>query len=134
MKHMKIVIVGGGTAGWLSALFLSKLHDNIEVTVVESETIGTIGAGEGSTSLLADIVSNKHFDFGCDERDFICKTGATMKYGIRHKGWTSNLDQSYVGPIDGSTTWSHNIDSNFLFGLSNPLIFISGLFYQEKWN
>ena len=81
--------------------------------------IGIIGAGEGSTSFLADIVANKHFNFGCNEREFISKTGATMKYGIRHKGWTNNIDQSYVGPIDGSTTWSHNVDSNFLYGLAN---------------
>ncbi len=115
---MKIVIVGGGTAGWLAALYISKVHTNNEVTVIESSDIGIIGAGEGSTSLLAEIVSNKQFDFGCNEREFIIKTGATMKYGIRHKGWTNNINQSYVGPIDGSTTWHQNVDVNFLHAAS----------------
>ena len=51
---MKIVIAGGGTAGWLSALFLAKqnLHRDepaYDITVIESEDIPIIGAGEGST-------------------------------------------------------------------------------------
>jgi flavin-dependent dehydrogenase len=115
---MKIVIVGGGTAGWIAALYISTIHSDIKVTLIESEDIGIIGAGEGSTSLLTGIISNKSFDFKCDELDFIKKTGATMKYGIRHKGWTPNLQQSYVGPIDGSMTGNHNVDATFLHAVA----------------
>jgi tryptophan halogenase len=116
---MKIVIVGGGTAGWLAALYLSKIHTTNQIEVVESTNIGIIGAGEGSTSLLAEIVSGKEFDFGCNEREFITKTGATMKYGIRHKGWTPKINESYVGPIDGATTWYQNIDVNFMHSVAS---------------
>ena len=43
---MNIVIVGGGTAGWLSALLLSKVHKDHTFTVIESSVIGIVGAGE----------------------------------------------------------------------------------------
>jgi tryptophan halogenase len=115
---MKIVIVGGGTAGWIAALYISTIHSDIKLTLIESEDIGIIGAGEGSTALLTGIISNKSFNFNCDELDFIKKTGATMKYGIRHKGWTNNIDQSYIGPIDGSMTGNHNVDATFLHACS----------------
>ena len=58
---MKIVIAGGGTAGWLSALFLAKqnLHRDepaYDITVIESEDIPIIGAGEGSTGVLQKVL------------------------------------------------------------------------------
>ena len=46
---MNIVIVGGGTAGWLAGLFVSKIRPNHKVTGIDSSVIGIIGAGEGST-------------------------------------------------------------------------------------
>ena len=46
---MKIVIVGGGTSGWLAALIIKSVHKKHEITVVESSKIKTIGVGEGST-------------------------------------------------------------------------------------
>jgi len=116
---MEIVIVGGGTAGWLAALYFSKVHSGNNITLIESEDIGIIGAGEGSTNLLSEIISGSSFDFGCNEREFIYKTGATMKYGIRHKGWTNNIEGSYVGPIDGSTSYDQNLDINFLYAAAN---------------
>jgi tryptophan halogenase len=112
---MKIVIVGGGTAGWLAALYISRIHTANEVVLIENSDVGIVGVGESSTYLLTEIISNKDFNFGCNEEEFIKKTGATMKYGIRHKNWTSNVDESYVGPIDGSTTYYQNVDVNFLY-------------------
>jgi glycine/D-amino acid oxidase-like deaminating enzyme len=47
-----IVIVGGGTAGWLSAYYLKKKHVNYNITLIESTTIGILGAGEGGTPNL----------------------------------------------------------------------------------
>ena len=53
---MKIVICGGGTSGWLSALLLSYLAPNNKYVLIESSSIGTIGVGEGSTGLLRDVI------------------------------------------------------------------------------
>ena len=56
---MKIVVCGGGTAGWLAALMIKKIQPDHDVTVIESSKIGIVGAGEGSTGFLTDIVQNR---------------------------------------------------------------------------
>lgn len=96
-KH--IVIVGGGTAGWLAALILaegakrSKL--DIRFTMVESSKIPTVGVGEGSTAVLRQLFEQ----LGIDELEFLAETEATIKFGIRHRDWR-RLGHSYDGPID----------------------------------
>lgn len=96
-KH--IVIVGGGTAGWLAAMMLSDVAARkgwgSKVTVVESSKIGVIGVGEGSTAVFRQMLRH----FGLDEAEFLRETGATVKYGIRHRDWR-RLGHSYDGPID----------------------------------
>ena len=115
---MKIVIVGGGTAGWLAALFISKVQKNShDITVIESSKIGIIGAGEGSTGHLADIINNRLWNFDCNETDFITECDVTLKLGIKHKGWTPDLNSYYIGPIDGSETGGDIPDINFLYAL-----------------
>ncbi len=95
----RLVIVGGGTAGWLGALMLQEAIAiqklNMTVTVVESSKIPTIGVGEGTTAVFRQML--KHFGF--DEFEFLRETQATIKYGIRHKDWR-RLGHQYDGPID----------------------------------
>ncbi len=95
----RIVIVGGGTAGWLAAMMLSDVARRkklaTSVTVIESSKIGTIGVGEGSTAVFRQMLQH----FGLDEMEFLAATGATIKYGIRHRDWR-RLGHSYDGPID----------------------------------
>ena len=112
---MKIVICGGGTSGWLSALFLSYLAPNNEYTLIESSSIGTIGVGEGSTGLLRDVVRGNIFDFQLKEDDFFKKTDATPKLGIEFKNWGT---KNYISPIDGSTTSEFEIDFSALVAIS----------------
>jgi tryptophan halogenase len=101
---MKILICGGGTAGWLAALMISKIQKNShDVTVIESSKIGIVGAGEGSTGYLTDIIQNVSWDYGCNEEDFFRETGATVKLGIKHKDWR-NIGHTYYGPIDGTSS------------------------------
>ena len=112
---MKIVICGGGTSGWLSALFLSYLAPNHKYVLIESSSIGTIGVGEGSTGLLRDVIRGNIYDFGLKEHDFFLKTDAVPKLGIQFNNWGS---KSYISPIDGSTTSSFEIDYSALVAIS----------------
>ena len=97
---MNIVILGGGTAGWLAAFMISKTQPDHTITVIESSTLGIIGAGEGSTGSLTNIVRNQDWDFGLDEEEFLKKTKSTVKLGILHKDWKL-VGHEYVAPIDG---------------------------------
>jgi tryptophan halogenase len=83
----EIVIVGGGTAGWMAAAAAARfLHDGQRrITLIESEAIGTIGVGEATIPPIRDF--NAHLDIS--ESEFVAATGATMKLGIEFRGWGS---------------------------------------------
>jgi tryptophan halogenase len=95
----RIVVLGGGTAGWLAAMMLSDVADrkspSTTVTVIESSKLGVIGVGEGSTAVFRQMLRR----FGLDEEEFLRETGATIKLGIRHRDWR-RLGHHYDGPID----------------------------------
>ena len=117
---MKIVIVGGGTAGWIAAAFFVKYTKGYDVTVIESSKIPIIGAGEGSTGSLPWFVKtgshndkNSWADGLVTEIDFLRKTKATLKLGIRMQNWKGD-GKYYYSPFHGSSTDYHPIDSNFL--------------------
>ena len=99
---MKIIIAGGGTAGWIAAYFISKSQPNVhQITVIESSAIGIIGAGEGSTGSLISLLNGDFFNYKIDIIDFIEKTNATPKLGIRHSNWGSKKE-NYFAPLDAS--------------------------------
>lgn len=115
---MEIIVVGGGTAGWAAALMMCKIRPEHKVTVIESSKIGIIGAGEGSTGVLTNLIQNEMWDLGCDEKDFIKECDATIKYGIKHKAWNNNKDYFYYGPIDGTATSNDASDIIFQYALA----------------
>ena len=90
----KIVILGGGTAGWLTALYAKHLFDKAEVTLVESSEIGILGAGEGSVPLLPLFLQTLGIPLG----EFKREAHATFKTGIRFTNWKGD-GTSYLHPF-----------------------------------
>lgn len=83
-KKMKVVIAGGGTAGWIAAAALSnQMGELLDITLVESQDIGTIGVGEATIPPMRTF----HRLVGINEQEFMRATNATFKLGIQFENW-----------------------------------------------
>lgn len=110
---MKITIIGGGTAGWLAALYITRKQPGHTVTVIDSSKLGIIGVGEGTTGIFMDIIQNLDCDFGINEAEFIQETGATAKMGIRFTNWQGKGD-NWIAPIDNMPTHGSEHDHGLI--------------------
>ena len=103
---MKYIILGGGTAGWLTALYLNKHFPNDEVTVVASSEIGILGAGEGTTPAFMEYLN----EVGITEAELVSNCKATLKTGIKFTNWNGDgehyfhnfWDEKYALHFDAS--------------------------------
>lgn len=115
---MHIIILGGGTAGWLMASMLVQKHPMHRVTVIESSKIGIIGVGESTTGFFTETLINDLKDLEVDHNEFIVETGATLKFGIKHKGWTKDINSHYFGVLEGSYTTTSIPDLMFAYAVT----------------
>ena len=85
-KIENVVVVGGGTAGWTAAAAIARLIGaNLNVVLVESDAIGTVGVGEATIPPFRTM----HRLLKVDEADFLAKVQGTIKLGISFENWRS---------------------------------------------
>lgn len=124
---MNIIIVGGGTAGWLAALILSKLYHH-KITVIESSKLGIIGVGEGGTHVIGSLFNNNS-ELNFDPRQFMDETEGAPKIAVHHKGWPND----YHLPLDILPDSNREDFLPLLIAQNKPIREVSplGLFLSE---
>ena len=112
----RIVVAGGGTAGWMAAAAIAyTMGHAVELTLVESEAIGTVGVGESTIPPLA--IYNRLL--GISEADFMRATQATFKLGILFDGWRDGHDRYFHSfGLTGKDHWSAGFQHFWLHGLT----------------
>ncbi|KQN40865.1 tryptophan halogenase [Sphingomonas sp. Leaf407] len=116
MSVTRVVIAGGGTAGWMAAAAIARTMGRmVEVTLVESETIGTVGVGE---STIPPLVTYNRL-LGINEAEFMAATAATFKLGILFDGWKT-ADSRYFHSFGttGRDHWAAGFQHYWLNGLT----------------
>jgi tryptophan halogenase len=87
----KIIIIGGGTAGWITALLTKQFYPLYDISVIESEEIGILGAGEGTVPHFIEVLEFLNIS----THDLIKNAEATLKLGIRFKNWHGDESSYY---------------------------------------
>ena len=107
---MKIAIVGGGSAGWLSACLIdallngrSSLTKRVEITLIESPSVQRIGVGEATVPTLVNTLRQ----LDVREHDFLREADATFKQGIKFSGWKTDTGHSYFHTFDRCQSIDH---------------------------
>jgi tryptophan 7-halogenase len=101
----RVTIVGGGTAGWMTAAVLSQWLSKVEIRLIESEQIGTIGVGESTIPHIRNFIALA----GIDPLKMISESKATFKLGIQFVDWGAR-GETYIhgfGKIGRDMLWLH---------------------------
>ncbi len=98
-RVQRVIVLGGGTAGWLAACTLAAEFDSgpggISVTLIESPDVATVGVGEGTWPSMRSTL----LKIGISEAEFIRKSGASFKQGTRFEGWLHGGQDAYYHPF-----------------------------------
>ena len=115
----RVVIAGGGTAGWMMAAALSKtLGKRLDIKLIESDEIGTVGVGEATIPTLM----NFHNLLEINEQEFMAATQATFKLGISFEGWR-NVKEDYIHSfgMTGTDHWTAGFQHFWMKGRERGL-------------
>ena len=125
----RVVIAGGGTAGWMVAAGLSKaLGRRLDIRLVESDEIGTVGVGEATIPSLQIF----HGLLGIDEREFMAATQATFKLGIQFENWRDAGENYFHGfGSTGKDHWTAGFQHFWLKGRQQQLAADYGAYSLE---
>ena len=113
-KIHKVVIAGGGTAGWMAAASLAKLLGRtLDITLVESDEIGTVGVGEATIPTLLTL----HELLKIKEQDFVRAVQGTFKLGISFESWR-DVGRDYIHSFGwtGKDSWAAGFQHFWLKG------------------
>jgi tryptophan halogenase len=115
----RVVIAGGGTAGWMAAAMLShSLGRLLDITLIESGEIGTVGVGEATIPTLMTF----HHLLGINEQEFMAATNATFKLGISFENWRGlGQDYSHSFGSTGTDHWTAGFQHFWLKGRERGL-------------
>jgi tryptophan halogenase len=129
IKIKKVVIAGGGTAGWMTAAALSKLlGKGIEVVLIESDEIPTVGVGEATIPTLHIF----HQLLGINEQEFMAATNATFKLGISFENWR-DINKDYIHSFGflGKGCWAAGFQHFWLKGRAKGIVSEIGDYVPE---
>lgn len=118
-KVKNVVIAGGGTAGWMTAAALVKLlGKQLNITLIESDEIGTVGVGEATIPPIKTF----HKLLGINEQEFMRETQATFKLGIEFQGW-GNQKEQYIHSfgVTGKECWAGEFHHFWLHGIQKGI-------------
>ena len=96
MDKKKVIVVGGGTAGWISAAVIAAKHrSDVSVTLVESPDVPIIGVGEGTWPSMRATLKK----IGLSETEMLRETQGSFKQGTRFFGWSDGGSEEYLHPF-----------------------------------
>ena len=129
----QILIVGGGTAGWLTAAFLARTlgtaAGGVQVTLVESSEIGTIGVGEGTFPSIRGTLNA----IGLDEARFLRECDATFKQGVTFADW-ARIGERYFHPFNppSQRPGAPELMPYWLLGEAGARLFADAISMQQR--
>ncbi|MFT5758842.1 MAG: tryptophan halogenase [Alteromonadaceae bacterium] len=129
-KIKKVVIAGGGTAGWMAGAALSKLlGKNLDITLVESDDIATVGVGEATIPTLQYF----HQLLNINEAEFLKATRGTFKLGISFENWRDK-EEDYIHAfgLTGKDCWAAGFQHFWLKGRQKGIASDFGDYCLEK--
>lgn len=100
----RLIVVGGGSAGWITASYINSVvnakEQVVAITLVESPAVGRIGVGEATVPSIRETLSR----IGISEKEFLKASDGTFKSAIGFKNWLHNEGETYFHPFDQRTT------------------------------
>lgn len=123
-KVNKVIVVGGGAAGWFAASWLKIKNPEMEIKLIESAEVPAIGIGESTIPQLGQLMH----EMGLEERDWLSHCHGLYKLGNKFVGWNKEGKRDHVS----NHYWSSKFDEQYYsFSFALPEKFIASSFYNQ---